>query len=145
MKIIIYLSGIISINLFFVGALMKIYQMPFAGELIVIGLGIFAIVFLPLAVKEAYALEQDKTLLPVYISGLVSAMICIIGAIFKIQHFQGANILLIIGIPLPFVFFLPVYLYNNIKSKSNSNRGFISVLFLMAFITIFTAFLSIRH
>jgi hypothetical protein len=80
----------------------------------------------------------------VYVSGLVCAMVCVIGAIFKIQHFQGANILLIIGIPLPFVFFLPVYLYNNIRSKTNSNRGFISVLFLMSFIAIFTAFLSIR-
>ncbi len=124
---------------------MKISQMPYAGELIMVGLGIFALIFLPLSVWDAFAQENDRSQLPVYFSGLVCAIICIVGAIFKIQHLRGADILLMVGIPMPFLVFLPIYLHNNIKSKSNSNRGFVSVLFLMSFIAIFTAFLSIRQ
>ncbi len=144
MKNLIYFIGIGSLNLFLLGAISKMLLLPGAGILITLGLGIFAVVFLPIATWDAYQGHNDKTQFWVYITGFICAFVCIIGAIFKIQHFQGSQILLTIGIPLPFVVYLPVFLYNNLRSKTQSNNNFLGIMFLMTFIAIFTAFLSIK-
>ena len=124
---------------------MKLGSSPGADLLIGLGLGLFAIVFLPLALYNSYIGINNKNRFWVYFTGFICGFISIIGAIFKIEHFQGAQWLLIIGIPLPFILFLPVYLYSNIKSKIQTNGNFIGIMFLMTFIAIFTAFLSIKQ
>ena len=43
----------------------------------------------------------------VYTAAFISFIIDFIGMAFKILHWPGAAILLIIGIPLPFILFLP--------------------------------------
>ena len=54
MKKFIYISGIVIINLFAIGALFKIQHWPGAGILITLGLGLFCLGFLPLAFIQSY-------------------------------------------------------------------------------------------
>lgn len=143
MKKFIYISGIVVINLFVFGAIFKVQHWPGANVLITTGLGLFCIGFLPLSFINSYKGrgKKDKSL---YIAGFICAFITFIGAMFKIQHWQGANWFLIVGIPLPFLYFLPVYIYHYNKSKEKSAVNFLGVMFLMVYVAVFTAILALN-
>ncbi len=141
----IIFSGIVSINIFLYGALMKMLHYPGAGIMIMTGLGLTAFLFLPAVTLTVYKDADDKRSLWVYLSGFICAFICIIGAMFKIQHLPGANILLLIGIPVPFVFFLPVYVYHHVRRGDRVMKGFLGVMFLMTYIAVFSALMAVRH
>jgi hypothetical protein len=59
------------------------------------------------------------------------------------MHWPGASVMLLISIPLPFVFFLPVYIYHHNKSKEKSYMNFIGIMLLMVFIAVFNAMLAL--
>ncbi|MHC1707352.1 MAG: hypothetical protein AB9842_07495 [Bacteroidales bacterium] len=144
MKKFIYISGIACTNIFLLGSLMKMLHWPGASIMVTLGLGIAALVFLPLALNVAYKEASDKALLWVYLTGFLCAFIDLIGAMFKINHYPGANILLMIGIPIPFILFLPVYVYNHIKRKDQQMSGLLGVMFLMTYIAVFSVLLAVR-
>ena len=143
MKKFILVSGIVFINIFVIGALFKVLHWPFASILVTFGLGLFSLGFLPLAFIQSYKGNERKNK-SLYIAGFICAFICFIGALFKIQHWPGANWFLIVGVPLPFLYFLPVYIYNHNKSKENSSVNFLGVMFLMVYIAVFSAILAVN-
>ncbi len=143
MKKFIYISGIVIINLFAIGALFKIQHWPGAGILITLGLGLFCLGFLPLAFIQSYKGNGKKNK-SLYLAGFICVFITFLGALFKIQHWQGAGWFLIIGIPLPFLYFLPVYIYHHNKSKEKSSVNFLGVMFLMVYIAIFSVILALN-
>lgn len=139
-----YITGIVSTNLFLFGSLMKMLHWPGAAIMVSLGLGIAALVFLPLALRLAYRETTDKSLLWVYITGFLCAFIDLIGAMFKINHYPGASILLMIGVPIPFILFLPVYVYRHIKRNDQQMSGLLGVMFLMTYIAVFSVLLAVR-
>lgn len=143
MKKFIYISGIVIINIFVFGALFKIMHWPGANILITLGLGSFCLGFLPLAFIQSYKGngEKHKSL---YIAGFICAFITFIGAMFKIEHWQGAGWFLIVGIPLPFLYFLPVYIYHQNKAKEKSAVNLLGVMFLMVYVAVFSAILALN-
>jgi hypothetical protein len=143
MKKFIYISGIVIINIFVIGALFKILHWPGASIFITLGLGLFSVGFLPLAFIKSYAGNGKKNK-SLYIAGFICAFICFIGALFKIQHWQGAGWFLIVGIPLPFIYFLPVYIYHHNKSQERSSVNFLGVMFLMVYIALFSSILALN-
>lgn len=143
MKKFIHIFGIVIINIFVFGALFKVQHWPGAGVLITMGLGIFSLVFLPLAFYQSYKGKGGKYK-SLYISGLICAAITFIGAMFKIQHWPGAGYFLLVGIPLPFLYFLPLYVYHHNKSKVKSTLNFLGVMFMMVYIALFTSILALN-
>ena len=143
MKKFIYNFGVVIINIFVFGALFKVQHWPGAGILITVGLGLFCLLFLPLAFYQSYKGngEKYKTL---YIAGFICAFITFIGAMFKIQHWQGAGWFLMVGIPSPFLYFLPVYVYHHNKSKEKSMVNFLGVMFMMVYVALFTSILALN-
>lgn len=142
MKKFIYISGIIIINIFMFGALFKVFHWPGAGVLITSGLVLFCLVFLPLAFYNSY-IGQGRWYFSLYLAGFICALIIFTGALFKIQHWPGAGIFLFISIPLPFLYFLPVYIYHFNKSKEKSMLNFLGVMFMMVYVALFTSILSL--
>jgi len=143
MKKFIYISGIVIINIFVFGALFKIMHWPGANILITLGLGTFCIGFLPLAFTHSYK-GNGKKYKSLYIAGFICAFITFIGAMFKIEHWQGAGWFLMVGIPLPFLYFLPVYIYHQNKAKEKSAVNLLGVMFLMVYVAIFTSILALN-
>ncbi|HPS46209.1 MAG TPA: hypothetical protein PKZ21_03475 [Bacteroidales bacterium] len=143
MKKFIYISGIVIINIFVVGALFKIQHWPGAGILITLGLGLFSFGFMPLAFIQSYKGNGGKYK-SLYIAGFICAFICFLGALFKIQHWQGAGWFLLIGVPLPFLYFLPLYINYHNKSKEKSSVNFLGVMFLMVYVAVFSALLAVN-
>lgn len=143
MKKFIYIFGVVIINIFVFGALFKVQHWPGAGILITTGLGLFSMVFLPLAFIQSY-IGNGKQHKQLYIAGFICAFITFTGAMFKIQHWPGAGWFLLVGIPLPFLYFLPVYVYYHNKSKEKSMLNFLGVMFMMVYVALFTAILALN-
>jgi hypothetical protein len=143
MKNKIYLFGWLGSLLTVLGGLFKIIHWPFAGILLTLGLVSLTFLFYPAALRSNYVgLGKKNTLL--YVAILITLLLETLGALFKIQHWPYGNKLIIAGILAPIVIFMPVYLYYHIKSNSQSLGNFFSILFLLAFISVMSALLSVR-
>jgi hypothetical protein len=81
-----------------------------------------------------------------YMVGLVNMVIIFAGAVFKINHFPGAGILLTLGIAAQILVFLPLALGNLNKSVGNADMKFLYIVTYLTCFLVFTAMLfKIQH
>jgi hypothetical protein len=73
----------------------------------------------------------------IYILGLISTMIMSLGAIFKVNHWPAAGIMLITGSLLLILFFIPAALMNSYKAEGNNQNR---ILYIVTYITGFVVF-----
>lgn len=144
MKKFIYISGIVSANLMLLGALLKVLHMPGASILLLVSIFLFCFIFLPMALYNNYVNQEETKSVWLYIVTFMVFFVCIMGALFKILHWPGASVFLVLGILLPFVLFLPVYLYQTRKPKSKSIRNNLAVMFGLTFLAVFNVFLAVN-
>ena len=142
MKNSIYISGIISAIMLTTGALFKIMHLMGGGILLMVSIAFFTLFFLPLALWNNYTKEKKNAYL--YISILITLIICFGAALFKLMHLPGAGILITVGLIAPFIIFLPAYIYYYNKSANKDITRLIAILFLLVFVALMDAFLSLR-
>src|ERR1035437_382096 len=111
MKKLIYISGIASANLMMFGSLFKVQHWSGGNVLITLATFLFCFIFLPSALISSYHGQEQKKYKWLYIVTFIVFFISMMGVLFKVMHWPGAAMFLLLGIPLPFVVFLPVYLY----------------------------------
>lgn len=143
MKKYIYITGIISANLMFLGSIFKVQHWPGASILLVASIFTLCALFLPFALYHAYQNSPTKKYKATYIVTYIVFSIVFIGALFKIGHLPGAGWLMVIGIPLPIVVFLPVYLFQTRKDKKFSMTNFMGIMFGLTFLAVMSSMLSI--
>jgi len=143
MKKFIYVLGIILINVLLIGAIFKINHWPGAGVLLSLSMTLLVVGFFPLALIASYRSTSDKLQLHLYIIAYITVAFVIIGMLFKIMHWPGAGVMLIIGIPLPFILFLPFYIRYHNKIKAKSDKNFFGLIFFMIYMAIVSSFLAI--
>jgi len=144
MKKFIYISGIVSANLMLFGSLFKVLHMPGASILLLLSVFMFCFIFLPMALYNNYVNQDEKKSAWLYIVTFIVFFVCILGALFKIMHWPGASVFLVLGILSPFVLFLPVYLYQTRKPKSKSVKNNLAVMFGLTFLAVFNVFLAVN-
>jgi len=139
-----YIFGVVCVLLISLGGIFKIQHWPLAGILLTLGLTLFTLVFMPTALLNSYKTETDKKLKKLYIIAYICIFIDCAGMLFKIQHWPGAGIFLIVSIPLPFVLFLPAYLLQIRKNKQLNYNNLLLVLFFFGYFAAITALLAIN-
>jgi hypothetical protein len=144
MKNKIYYFGIISLLVLFTGAMFKLLHWPAAGIIFTLGFTLFTLVFIPIALINSYNATKEKKKRVLYILAFICILIVCAGALFKIMQWPGATIFLVIGVPLPFILFLPAYLIFINKSKQINYTHLIFILFFFAYYGVITAFLSLN-
>jgi len=144
MKNKIYYLGTVSAMVTACGCLFKIMHWPAAGIILVIGLVSLSLVFLPLAIGNMFKAGQVKRLRNFYILVAIVMAFNFTGVMFKIMHWPGAGVLLMIGIPLPFVVLLPAYLLSNPADKEINFKNLLAMMFFFAYLAAITGFLAIR-
>jgi hypothetical protein len=139
MKKLIYISGIASAIILTIGTSFKIQHWPGAGVLLFISITFFALFFIPAALLNNFKHEKKNGYL--YISIFVTLLISFAAALFKVQHWPGAGILVTVGLITPFVIFLPAFIayYNKLANKDITSL--IAVLFLLVFVAVMDALL----
>lgn len=141
-KSIILNTGLILLVAFLAGILFKVMHWPGASILMVSAMFLICFIFLPMALVNHYRGIGKKHAI-LHILAYLVVVIDFIGMVFKIMHWPGAQWFMIIGIPLPFVVFLPVLLYHHLVKKSVSIRAFLSVSLLMVYVAVFSVLLSL--
>ena len=144
MKKYIYITGIASTILMFLGCMFKVMHFPGAGILLTLSIFSLCILFLPFALHHAYHNSNPKRYGLIYIVTYIVFVTIFVGALFKVQHWPGASWFLIIGIPLPLVTFLPIYLIQTRKDKKYSIVNFMGIMFGMVFLTVYSALLALN-
>jgi hypothetical protein len=77
-----------------------------------------------------------------YILGVVTAIIISAGAIFKVNHWPAASILLTAGTLILVLLFLPAALINHYKAEGNSQNR---LLYIVTWITCFVVFTAMLY
>ena len=136
----LYITGMIAGMVTITGALFKVQHWPGAGIMLTLGLFTLAAIFLPMfaVVKIREAREQK---VPVrsgsYIAGVIAGILFIAGALFKIQHWPGAGIVIIVSWMSVAVLFLPLLLLNVLKQTKDRVNIFFSVILVVSFVAVF--------
>jgi hypothetical protein len=143
MKKFIYISGIILINLQLAGVIFKISHWPGAGVLLSLSVVLMVFLFFPIALITSYKQHKDKSQLHLYIIAYLTIAFTSLGMLFKIMHWPYARDMLIIGLLLPFILFLPFYVRYHNKTKAKSDRNFFGIIFFMIYMTIISSLLAV--
>jgi hypothetical protein len=143
MKKIIYISGIILINLQLAGVIFKVNHWPGAHILLTSSILLMVFYFFPIALVNSYKQQKNKSQLHLYLVAYLTIAITSLGMLFKIMHWPGASIMLFIGLPLPFVLFLPFYIRHHNKTKAKSDKNFFGVIFFMMYLAILSSLLAV--
>lgn len=142
MKRSIYIYGISCAILMLFGSMLKVQHWPGASVLLCFSVLLFCFLFLPLALFRQYQAKPEHKWL--YLVTFLVFFTGMMGTLFKIQHWPGAKLFLLAGIPLPFILFLPVYLYQTRNEKKESNINFLGIMFGLTFLAVFSVLLSLN-
>jgi hypothetical protein len=144
MKNKIYFLGLASVMLLSLGCMFKIMHWAGAGIMITLGVVLLCFAFIPAALISNFKAEVNKSQKTLYYITALVLTINLIGALFKIMHWPGASILLFIGIPLPFVLILPLYIFNKRNESEINYKNFLAVIFLFAYFAAISALLALN-
>lgn len=140
-----YIIGIISLSIILIGTTFKASHLPGASILLTVGIGCLSFIFLPIVYFQLLRSTNDGLLKWVYHAAFISFFIDFVGMLFKIMHWPGASKLLMIGIPLPFILFLPFYISYHNKRKLKTDNSFFGILLFMIYLGVFSSLLAINY
>jgi GldL N-terminal domain len=144
MKQKIYILGLASAMIIALGTIFKVNHWAGAGILLIVGISVLVIVFLPVALVNSFKDEDNKSKRLLYIITWLTSFVLFTAMLFKIQHWPGAGYLMLISIPFPFLVFLPVFLIVTSKNKEHSIFNTVYMLFLLMILSCFTALLALN-
>ena len=144
MKQKIYILGVVTVIIVFIGTVFKVNHWPGAGFLLTGGISALVLVFLPLALINHYRSEGEKQTLVLHVVTWLTSFIVFTSILFKIQHWSNAGTLLAIAIPFPYLVFLPVFLATTSKNKNFSIYNTVFVLLLLVINSVFSALLALN-
>lgn len=134
MKTTIKITGSICLAMLGFGTVFKILHLPGAGLLLVFGFMALCIAFFPMAVYVNYNNASKKKNLFLHISILFGGILFMTGVIFKIQHWPGSSMLLLLGYILLLFMFIPSLLFARIKQSQSAKEKRIYVLGIFSII-----------
>jgi hypothetical protein len=117
MKKLMYIIGFIGSVVFAAGVALKLLRLSMGTELFIAGFLILLLVFVPLMAMDRYKVAIAKALserLKIMLGG-ISGIIVGLSGLFKLLHLQGAELLLMLGMLLFIVGFLPFLFFRMYK------------------------------
>ena len=141
MKKTMKISGVIAPIILAFGTLFKIEHWPGASILMVLGFFLLSFVFLPSAIYVSYKEVSNKTKKWTHFIGFLGTFFLSLSFLFKIMHWPGAGIAMMVGVTLICLIFLPMVLINKVRDKQIFIPKYIYVLGLLGLMLYLVAFL----
>jgi len=137
--------GIIGSALLLVGSIFKLQHWPGAGVSLVLGGAILVLGYLPFMLSMSLK-QTDKTISKIRnVVGYLSSTAIVVGVIFKLQHWPEARLILLGGIGIFLVFFIPLFIKSVGKEAIMKIQPVTSAVLLMAIVSILFAFSNQSH
>ncbi len=143
MKKSVYITGISCAILMLFGCVAKVMHWPGASVMLILSVFLFCFWFLPTALKNSYDQLPLKKMKTLHIISYLVFAVCMMGVLFKVMHWPGAAVFLLVGILSPFVIFLPVYLYHTHEEEKTGNKNFLGLVLGLTFLAVFSVFLAL--
>jgi hypothetical protein len=144
MKRSMIISGTFSAIAFFIGSFFKVMHWPGAGVMLVSGMVVFSLVFLPLVfalkTKEA-GTARNKILLAIV---TVVGMLYVLSAMFLVQHWPGARILWFSTLIICVFLLLPLYFFTGIRKPETKLNTIITSIILLGVLGVQFTLTAIR-
>ena len=123
------------------GVIFKIYHLPGAAACFVAGTGTSVLAVFPLLLILLYKQPISLIQKTVDFLGTLNVLLFSIGCLFKAMFWPMATILMLIGISLHCLVFVPLYFYQQRRTNVDKWRGALnSFLFLLLGIMLFMLF-----
>ncbi len=139
MKKFMYILGTIAPSMVIIGTIFKIMHWSGASVMLTLGLFLLAAVYLPVfvSIRIRDTRNEGKPVnKAMYIIGMVSGIIFIAGALFKIMHWPGAGIMILLAGLVTVAVFIPLLVLNAMRDKENQVQNFTVLIFVLSFIAI---------
>lgn len=132
MKKIMLGSGTASVAFLIAGTVFKFLHLPGAAIFLTLGVVLLSFLFLPLLfvlkVKEKAA-TADKIVLLV---GMFCSILVTLGILFKMQHWPGANAMVIGSLAVLLLVFLPLYFYAGIRRAERKLNTIVTSMLIVS-------------
>lgn len=129
---------------FIMGILFKVMHWPSSMILLFVGWSVIVGIFLPILlfvkVKEAKTSREKR----IYVLGVIAIMIFELATMFKMFHWPGASLMMILGSLLLFAFFLPMFTFLKFSKPEAKTGEFIFLITTLMYAIVFTALLSMN-
>jgi hypothetical protein len=125
-------TGIVSATLLIFGSFFKLMHWPGAGPLIVLGIGSFSIIFLPLMyllkTKDSSS-TREKLILG--LSALIGILLCW-ATLFTVMHWPGGNgVLWLSAIGISTFLLIPIYFFTGIRNPDTRVNTIVTSIILI--------------
>lgn len=137
------LSGLISSVIFLLGILFKVMHWPGAGIALSVGLLMLGIIFLPSLIFAKISDDKEEGKRAAYLVGLFAGLFYIAGFLFKIMHWPGAGLIILVGLILFAVIFIPLFAVVHYKNESHVSGHFIFVIVASMMAVLFLSFMAL--
>ncbi len=132
MKKMMIVSGTFSAAVMSLGIFFKFMHWPGASVLIIFGIAVSSLVFLPLLftlrAKEKQNVKDKITLAIATLAGTLISL----AILFKVMHWPGANLMGVIFVALMVLVYIPVYFFSGIKNpESKVNTIATTIIMIM--------------
>ena len=134
MKTTMKISGIAGTVMFGFAALFKIQHWPGAGIMLTLGAILLSLVFMPSALWVLWKETRNRYKLFLLISVFLTAFFFIGGTLFKIQHWTGAGVVIILAAASGTVLFLPSILAFLLKDPERKDKRGVYITGAIGFI-----------
>jgi hypothetical protein len=131
MKKIMINSGIAAATFFIIGSFFKFMHWPGASLLILLGMAIGALVFLPLIFlfkKNETTESKGKIVLGI---GVINGILFCAYSLFKVMHWPYASTLWFFTLGIFSFIFIPLYFFNGVKNEANKVNTITTTLILI--------------
>ena len=144
MKKIMINSGTAAATFFIIGSFFKFMHWPGASVLILLGMAIGVLVYLPLLFifkKNETTESRAKLVLAI---GTINGILFCVQALFKVMHWPGANTIWFMTLGLFALIFIPLYFFNGIRDQVNRINIITTTLILIILAGVFFLQTSLR-
>jgi hypothetical protein len=118
MKKVTFGFGLTSTFLLLAGTIFKLMHWPGANIMFIMGAVILALIYLPLILRHKLKESPSNEAL-LHISGFVGLAFTTVGSLFKIMHWPGASVLLMVGMGTLAFIYVPIYFYKRYQTSAN--------------------------
>jgi hypothetical protein len=128
MKKLMKISGVAGTIMLGFAAIFKILHWPFAGMLITLGAIVLSFLFLPSSLVVLWKETKSQKKLILFISAFLAGVAFIFGMLFKIQHWPGANIIILAGLVTGAFLFIPSLLIQLFADNEKKHKRAVYVI-----------------
>lgn len=145
MKKVMIVSGTFSAAAMILGILFKFMHWPGAGVLIVLGISISSLIFLPLLFTLKLKEQQDpKDKIALGLVTLSGILLCL-SVLFKVMHWPGANMMGVAFLIILGLIFLPLNFYSGIRNPERKINTITTSILIIIFCGLWLTLIRSPH